>query len=96
MSSFVLVLGTWRENAFYYKPASVRIMLIHGFPHLLSACLRHAPLISSSFCPVFVFIQYWTNIYIYIYLPTASQVALVVRNPPTNSGDIREMGLIPE
>ena len=26
----------------------------------------------------------------------ASQVALVVRNPPANAGDIRDMGLIPE
>ena len=99
MSSFVLALGTQRESAFYSKPASVRMMLIHGFLHL-PACLRHAPLTSSSFCPVFVFIQYWTNIYIYIYiyiyLTTASQVALLVKNPPTSSGDIREAGLIPE
>ena len=26
----------------------------------------------------------------------ASQVALVVKNPPVNAGDIRDMGLIPE
>ena len=73
MSLFVLALGTERENAFYSKPASIRMMLVHGFLHLLPACFRHAPLISSSFCPVFVFIQYWTNVYINIYLPTASQ-----------------------
>ena len=46
-----------------------------------------------------VFVQYLflsSTEQIYIYLPTASQVALVVKNPPTNSGDIRETGLIPE
>ena len=26
----------------------------------------------------------------------ASQVALVVKNPPTKAGDVRDMGLIPE
>ena len=30
-----------------------------------------------------------------ISVPWASQVALVVKNPPANSGDIREAGLIP-
>ena len=29
-------------------------------------------------------------------LSGASQVALVVRNPPANAGDIRDAGLIPE
>ena len=34
-------------------------------------------------------------VYIYIYLLWASQVALVVKNQPANTGDIREMGSIP-
>ena len=29
-------------------------------------------------------------------VPGASQVALVVKNPPANAGDVREVGLIPE
>ena len=29
-------------------------------------------------------------------LGRASQVALVVKNPPANAGDIRDVGLIPE
>ena len=33
-------------------------------------------------------------IYIYIYMQ-ASQVARVVKNPPANAGDIRNMDLIP-
>ena len=28
-------------------------------------------------------------------IPGASQVVLVVKNPPTNAGDLRNMGLIP-
>ena len=30
-----------------------------------------------------------------IYIRTVSQVVLVVKNPPTNAGDIRDEGLIP-
>ena len=30
-----------------------------------------------------------------IYIRTVSQVPLVVKNPPTNAGDIRDAGLIP-
>ena len=41
-----------------------------------------------------------TDLYIYdlhssIYYFGASQVALIVKNPPTNAGDIGDMGLIP-
>ena len=31
----------------------------------------------------------------YQWISQASQVALVVRNPPINAGDIRDTGLIP-
>ena len=31
----------------------------------------------------------------FLYLNWASQVALVVKNPPDNAGDIRDMGSIP-
>ena len=34
-------------------------------------------------------------VYIYIYLLWASQVALVVKNQPANTGDIRDMSSIP-
>jgi len=34
-------------------------------------------------------------IYIYIYTHRTSQVALVVKNPPANTRDVRDMGLIP-
>ena len=37
-------------------------------------------------------------VYIYIYINThirASQVVLVVKNPPANAGDIRDAGLTP-
>ena len=33
--------------------------------------------------------------YIYIYLYMASQVALVVKNPPANAGERRDTGLVP-
>ena len=39
------------------------------------------------------------NLYMYVCVCVvgggASQVALVVKNPPANAGDIRDMGLIP-
>ena len=41
-----------------------------------------------------VYIQYILQ-YISVALYWASQVALVVKNPPANAGDIREAGLIP-
>ena len=36
----------------------------------------------------------YTHTHIYAYMG-ASQVALVVKNPPANAGDIRDMGSIP-
>ena len=33
---------------------------------------------------------------VYIYIYVASQVALVVKNPPANPGDVRDMGSISE
>ena len=38
---------------------------------------------------------FWVCVYIYIYLLWASQVVLVVKNQPANTGDIREVGSIP-
>ena len=32
---------------------------------------------------------------LFIHSPGASQVALVVKNPPANAGDMRDFGLIP-
>ena len=39
----------------------------------------------------------WRNIhtYMHVFRVGASQVALVVKNPPANAGDIRELGSIP-
>ena len=34
-------------------------------------------------------------IHIYVYVYTASQVVLVVKNPPASAGDVRDMGSIP-
>ena len=34
--------------------------------------------------------------YYYYLFPGASQVALVIKNPSTNAGDLREVSLIPE
>ena len=35
------------------------------------------------------------SISFYVWAPWASQVALVVKNPTANTGDVRDMGLIP-
>ena len=49
-----------------------------------------------------LYICIYTYIYMYIYIYThiiayhrASQVVLVVKNPPVNAGDVRDMHLIP-
>ena len=47
---------------------------------------------------IYIYIHTHTHIYTCIYLHTytwASQVVLVVKNPPANAGDIRDMDLIP-
>ena len=37
----------------------------------------------------------WPIAHIFKILPWASQVALVVKNPPVNAGDVRDAGLTP-
>ena len=43
---------------------------------------------------IYIYIYIYKHTYICMYL-RASQVALVVRNPLANAGEIREVGLIP-
>ena len=44
---------------------------------------------------IFIAQQSDSVIHIYIYVYTASQVVLVVKNPPARAGDVRDMGSIP-
>ena len=38
---------------------------------------------------------YWLATFLFIKTTSASQVVIVVKNPPANAGDIRDAGLIP-
>ena len=44
---------------------------------------------------IFIAQQSDSVIHIYVYVYTASQVVLVVKNPPARAGDVRDMGSIP-
>ena len=50
-----------------------------------------------TYVSIYLYIHTHTHTYVYIYICIwASQVALVVRNPPAKAGDLRDLGSIPE
>ena len=42
-----------------------------------------------------IYTYIYTYVYIYVYTWWASLVAIVLKNPPANAGDIRDAGLSP-
>ena len=80
---FIVCIGHGWENNLCKSDSSLK------FLKMVSTTLR---LISKHDC----FLLLLKNIYfLSVYLLGASQVVLVVKNPPANSGDAKDEGLIP-
>ena len=87
--------GTWNLNSSGMLILTVSPALAGGFLSTLPAGKSLVIVLNTAYCVLFY--TYFAILIhtFYGYLPGASQVALVVKNPPANAGDSREEGSIP-
>ena len=87
--------GTWNLNSTGMLILTVSPALAGGFLSTLPAGKSLVIVLNTAYCVLFY--TYFAILIhtFYGYLPGASQVALVVKNPPANAGDSREEGSIP-
>ena len=86
--------GTWNLNSTGMLILTVSPALAGGFLSTLPAGKSLVIVLNTAYCVLFY--TYFAILIhtFYGYLPGASQVALVVKNPPANAGDSREEGSI--